>query len=458
MIDLKIIVVGIGKVGQTVAEQLALEEHDVTVVDTDPDAVNDAVQSADVIGVIGNGAVQRTLQEAGVADCDLVIALTGSDEVNLLCCLMAQKTGGARTIARIRNPEYTGQIGLIQDSLGLARAINPEKEAAAEIQRILKMPVARNADMFSMGKVELISFIVDENCLLCGKSLSESFAHIKARALLCAVERGSELTIPDGNFVVQKGDVAAVLIPTAEVPDFFRQIGFRTSNVRNIMIIGGGKIAYYLVKSLLRLNVSVTIIERNREIAEKLSLEFPKANIIHGDGTNRSLLLEEGLTHMDALCSLTGIDEENIVLSLFAKSVAPQVKTVTKVNRTAFQEVIRAIDVGSVVYPKYTTANLILQYVRANSKRGGNGGDVQKLARIINNRAEAIEFSVAEGSRVIGKTLTDLELKKGILIGSIIRDGKAFIPRGSDAIHAGDSVIVVTITQRLTEIDDILKD
>ena len=267
-----------------------------------------------------------------------------------------------------------------------------------------------------------------------------------------------ELTIPDGNFVVQKGDVAAALIPTAEVPDFFRQIGFRTNNVRNIMIIGGGKIAYYLAKSLLRLNVSVTIIERNAAIAEKLSLQFPKANIIHGDGTNRSLLLEEGLTHMDALCSLTGIDEENIVLSLFAKNVAPQVKTVTKVNRTAFQEVIRAIDVGSVIYPKYTTASLILQYVRANSNRAGNGSDMQKLTRILNNRAEAIEFTVADGSRVIGKTLTDIELKKGVLVGSIIRDGKAFIPRGSDKIQAGDSVIVITIAQRLTEIDDILKD
>lgn len=443
-----------GKVGNTVAEQLTLESHDVTVIDKDEEALNETVQRYDVFGVVGNGAVCRTLREAGVEDCDLIIALTGSDEVNLLCCLLAKKLGAKGTIARVRNPEYNSEIGIIQESLGLAKAVNPEKEAASEIQRIFKVPVARNAEMLARGKMELLSFAVNENCTLCDKQIKDSFAKIRTKALVCAVERQDDVFIPDGNFTINNGDTVAVLVPTPDVVEFFKQIGLRAGDMKNIMIIGGGRIAHYLAKSLLRLNINVTIIEKDLAVAEELSYSLPKANIIHGDGSHRSLLLEEGICEADAVCCLTGIDEENIVLSLFAKKVAPDIKVITKINRTSFEEVTKSLDIGSVIYPKNTTANLILQYVRANQKK--NISDVEKLTRIISNKVEAIEFSVGENSKIINKTLLDIRLKKNTLVGSISRDGKAFIPGGSDSILPGDTVVIVT-TQRLTAIDDILE-
>ncbi len=451
---MRIIVVGMGKVGNTVAEQLSLELHDVTVIDKDEDALNEAVQNYDVIGVAGNGAVCRTLRDAGTEDCDLLIALTGSDEVNLLCCLLAKNLGAKSTIARVRNPEYNSEIAIIQESLGLARAVNPDKEAAAEIQRIFKVPVARNADVLAKGKMELISFVANSNCVLCGKALKDSFAKIRVPSLVCAVERRDDVIIPDGNFVIEDGDIVAVLIPTPDVTDFFKHIGIRGGDMNNVMIIGGGRIANYLVKSLTRLNINVTVIEKDRATAEELSFLYPKANVIYGDGSNRSLLLEEGLSDSDAVCCLTGIDEENIVLALFAKKVAPDIKVITKINRTSFEEVTSTLDIGSVIYPKNTTASTILQYVRAAT--GNNKvSDVEKLTRIINNKVEAIEFSVSEQSKVINKTLLDLQLKKNTLVGSISRDGKAFIPHGSDSINAGDTVVVIT-TQRLSDIDDII--
>ena len=453
-IDLNIIVVGLGKVGYTVAEQLAQEKHDVTVIDIDEDVVNDTVQDIDVFGVIGNGAVGKTLAEAGVAECDLLIALTGSDELNILSCLLAKKQGAKSTIARVRNPEYNEDLRTIKDSLGLAMAVNPEREAAAEIQRILKFPTARNVDIFGKGQVDLLSFVANKSCNLCGKALSESFSRIRTKALVCAVERGNDIFIPTGDFVIQENDTVAVLTPTKSTPEFFKQIGFRTNNIKNIMIIGGGKIAIYLAKMLSAININTTIIEKERSIADSLSFMLPDINIIHGDGTNRSLLLEEGLQEADAFCCLTGIDEENIVLSLFAKSVAPQIKTITKVNHTLFREVIKTLDIDSVVYPKFTTANIILKYVR--SKAAHHSDDMQQLTRIINNRIEAIEFRVAPDSRIVNRQIQDLSLRKNILLGSITRDGDVIIPRGSDYIKAGDSVVIVTSTERLSDIDDIL--
>lgn len=442
-----------GKVGNTVAEQLALEMHDVTVIDKDDDALNEAVQNYDVIGVAGNGAVCKTLTDAGAEECDLLIALTGSDEVNLLCCLLAKKLGVKSTIARVRNPEYNSEISLIQESLGLEKSVNPEKEAAAEIQRIFKVPVARNAEMLARGKMELLSFTANDGCSLTDKPLKDSFAKIKTRALVCAIERRDEVFIPDGNFVVKSGDTVAALIPTQNATSFFKEIGLHAGDMKNIMIIGGGRIAHYLAKGLLRLNINVTIIEKERSVAEELSFLLPKANIICGDGSNRSLLIEEGLCESDAVCCLTGIDEENIVLALFAKKVAPDIKVITKINRTAFSEVTDSLDIGSVIYPKNTTASRILRYVRADTKKSVS--DVEKLTRIINNKVEAIEFSVGEDSKVINKTLLDIRLKKNVLVGSISRNGKAFIPGGSDSIMAGDTVVIVT-TQRLSSIDDIL--
>lgn len=452
---MNITVVGIGKVGYTVAEQLSQEMHDVTIIDTDEAVINDTLQDIDVIGIIGNGATRKTLANADMEDCDLLIALTGSDELNIVTCLLAKQMGAKSTIARVRDPEYSDDLHIIKESLGLAMSVNPEREAAAEIQRILKFPTARNVDFFGREKVDILSFVANKNCSLCGKAIKDSFAKIKTKALVCAVERGEDIYIPTGDFVIRENDTVAVLTPTKTAPDFFKQIGFRTNDIKNIMIIGGGRIAVYLAKMLSNLNVNTTIIEKELDVALNLSCTLPNINIVHGDGTNRSLLLEEGLKNADAFCCLTGIDEENIVLSLFAKNAAPDIKTITKVNHTLFREVIKTLDIDSVVYPKFTTANSILKYVRSKAARGGVS-DVQKLTRIINNKVEAIEFEVSSESKLANRRIQDLNLRKNILLGSITRGSEVIIPRGNDMLQIGDSVVVVTTSERLTRLDDIL--
>ena len=453
---MNIIVVGIGKVGYTVAEQLAQEKHDVTIIDTNEEVINDTLQDIDVIGVIGNGAVSKTLLDAGVDECDMLIALTGSDELNILACLLAKKLGADSTIARVRNLEYSNDLKIIKDSLGLTMAVNPEKEAAAEIQRILKFPTARNVTFFGHDQVDILSFVANKSCSLTDKAIKDSFSKLKTQALACAVERNDEVFIPTGDFVVQEHDTLAVLTPTKTAPDFFKQIGYKMQDIKNIMIIGGGKIAMYLADSLSHININTTIIEKDLETAKNISDFFPHINVVHGDGTNRSLLLEEGLLEADAFICLTGIDEENIVLSLFAKNASPKIKTITKVNHTLFSEVIKTLDIDSVVYPKFTTADIIMKNVRAKQS-GNERNDVQKLTRIINNRVEAVEFEVGADSQLIGKTLTELNIRKNILLGSITRGKDVIIPKGSDALCAGDTVVIVTSTERLLNLDDILE-
>lgn len=453
---MNIIVVGIGKVGYTVAEQLTQENHDVTIIDIDEGVVNDTLQDIDVIGVIGNGAVAKTLIGAGIDTCDMLIALTGSDELNIITCLLAKNLGAQNTIARVRNLEYSNDLKIIKDSLGLTMAVNPEKEAAAEIQRILKFPIARNVTFFGHDQVDILSFVANKNCSLTDKAIKDSFSRLKTQALACAVERGDDIFIPTGDFVIEENDTIAVLTPTATAPEFFKQIGLRAHGIKNIMIIGGGMIAMYLANSLSHINVNTTIVEKDLEKAKTLSEMFPKINIVHGDGTNRSLLLEEGLLEADAFICLTGIDEENIVLSLFAKNVSPKIKTITKVNHTLFREVIKTLNIDSVVYPKFTTANIIIKNVRA-IQSGNERTDVQQLTRIINNKVEAIEFEVHEGSALIGKTLSELNIRRNVLLGSITRGKKVIIPKGSDSLRAGDTVVVVTSTERLSRLDDILE-
>ncbi len=453
---MKIIVVGVGKVGYTVAEQLSNENHNVTVVDTNETVLNDALNDLDVIAVSGNGASRRVLNDAGVEDSDLVIALTGSDETNLLCCLLATKLGAGGTIARVRSHEYNEDIRLIKDSLGLSMAINPEKEAAEEILRILKYPSAKNIDTFAKGKINIVSFTATKSCTLCGKAVKDSFSHLKARALACAVERRDKIFIPFGDSVIEENDVVAVLVAPDETPTFFKEIGLAVNTVKKTMIIGGGKIAHYLATEMCRLNMDTTIIESNPKTAENLSYLLPKANVICGDGTNRTILMEEGLRETSAICCLTGVDEENLILSLFAKSVVPNIKTITKINRTSFDEVVHSLDIGSVIYPKYITASQILQHVRA--KKNNIGNNVETLYKIIDNKVEALEFHVSEDSELVNTSLEELQLKSNVIIGSINRKGQVFIPRGRDCLQVGDSVVVVTTIQGLSDLDDIKRD
>lgn len=453
---MKIIIIGVGKVGYTVAEQLAGEKHDVVLVDTDREALSDALSTLDVISIHGNGATSEVQKAAGAEDAQLVIALTGSDELNLLCCLIAKKLGVKSAIARVRNPEYHNDLKIFSDTLGLTMAVNPEYEAALEILRILKFPTAINVDAFSKGRIDLVSFGVVGECTLAGKKVKESFSNDDYDVLACAVERHDEVFIPNGDFVIESGDVVAAMIHPEQINPFFKHIGNPVKRVKKVMIVGGGVIAEYLTEQLMSLNMDVTIVEKNHDVAERLSFLFPRANIVCADGTNRSLLLEEGLCTMDALCSLTGFDEENILLSLYAKIQNPDIKTITKVNKMAFQEVTAVLDIGSVVYPKYTTANKILQHVRA--RQNNVTSNVETLYKIIDNKVEALEFRVGEDSAACGKMLMELKLKKGVLIGSVTRDKKPFIPHGRDRLQAGDLVVVVTTIAGLSDFDSILGD
>ncbi len=453
---MNIIVVGIGKVGYTVADQLTQENHDVTIIDTDEDVINDTLQDIDVIGVIGNGATSRVLSDAGIEDCDMLIALTGSDELNIITCLLAKKMGADSTIARVRNIEYNRDLNIIKDSLGLTMSVNPEREAAVEIQRILKFPTARNVTFFGHDQVDLLTFTANRSCALTDKAIKDSFSKLRTQALACAVERGEAVYIPTGDFIIEENDTVAVLTPAKTAPEFFKQIGLKSQNIKNIMIIGGGKIAVYLANILNHININTTIIEKDLQTALSLSEMFPNINVVHGDGTNRSLLLEEGLLDADAFVCLTGIDEENIVLSLFAKNASPKIKTITKVNHTLFREVIKTLDIDSVVYPKFTTAGTILKSVRAKAS-GQERNEVQALTRIINNKVEAIEFEVTAESKLLNKTLSELDIREHILLGSITRGDDVIIPKGSDSLKIGDTVVVVTTTERLSRLDDILK-
>lgn len=450
---MNIIVVGIGKVGYTVAEQLTSEMHDVTIIDIDKDVVDETIGELDVQAICGNGASRKVLDEAGIEDCDLLIALTGSDETNLLCCLLARKLGANGTIARVRTPSYNEDIRLIKDSLGLSMAVNPEKEAADEIFRIIRFPSAKNIDSFAKGKIDLVSFVANKKCTLCGHAIKDSFQKIKAKALIGAIERGKNVFIPNGDTIIQENDTIVLLATPDEIVHFFKETGMQTSEVESVMIIGGGRLGQYLALELARHKIKTTIIEQNKETAENLSFLLPKANVICGDGTNKTLLIEEGLIDFDAVCSLTGIDEENILLSLYTKSMSHDTKTITKVNKIAFQEVVRSLDLGSVIYPKNLTANLILQHVRARKNNIGN--NVETLYKIIDNKVEALEFNVAEDSSLLNITLEELNLRDNVIIGCINRRGRVFIPHGKDTLKAGDQVIVVTTITGLTDFDDI---
>lgn len=448
-----IIIVGCGKVGRTLAEQLQEEDIDLTVIDTVEKTVNDVTEGIDAMGIVGNGASINTLMEAGINTADILIAVTASDELNLLCCLIAQKTGSCQTIARVRNPIYSQEIGFIKEKLGISMIINPEYAAAQEISRLLRFPAAIKIDPFSKGKVELLKFKVLPEFDLDGMSISRITEKFRCDILFCAVENKEELSIPGGNHVIHNGDFVSIIATPQNTALFFKKIGLKTNQVKNCLIIGGGTISYYLAKALSDARISVKIIEQKTERCEFLSDLLPDTTIINGDGTDRALLLEEGLETAESFVTLTNFDEENIFLSLFAKNIS-NAKLVAKVNRLPYMDVIDQLDLGSVIYPKYITSDSILRYVRA--MQNTIGSNVETLYHILDNQAEALEFAIHDTSPVVGVPLADLNLKKNLLVCCLIRDGQIRIPRGQDCIQIGDNVIIATTHKGLNDICDIL--
>ena len=451
---MNIIIIGCGKVGLTLAELLAAEKHDVVLVDESSQKLSSVPEEIDALRILGNGASINTQIEAGIETADILIAVTGSDELNLLCCLIAKKAGHCHTIARVRNPIYNKELDFIKVKLGISMIINPELTAAIEISRLLRFPSAIKIDTFAKGRVELLKFRIRSEFGLDGMPINQIAGHSNSNILICAVERGDDIFIPGGDFILRNNDLLSIMASPQNSVAFFHRIGFKTNQVKNAMIVGGGKIGYYTAKLLLDMNIDIRIVENDRDRCEELSLLLPDATIICGDGTDKQLLMEEGLPQAESFVTLTGLDEENILLSLFAQANS-HAKLVTKVTKIAFTEIINNLDIGSVIYPKHLTADYILQYVRAMSN--SIGSNVETLYQILDNRAEALEFAIHETSDVTDIPLSDLTLKSNLLIGSINRGGKTWIPRGQDTIQVGDTVIIVTTQKGLGDIRDILK-
>ena len=451
---LKIIIVGCGKVGANLVDQLSKEGHNITVIDKKAEKIQDITNTYDVMGLVGNGASYSTQMEAGIEETDLIIAVTDSDELNLLCCTVAKRVGKCAAIARVRTPDYSEETGYLREQLGLALIINPELEAAREVARILYLPTALEVNSFAHGQAELVKFKVPEGNLLNGLSLAYLGKNITNDILICAVERNGEVYMPNGDFVLQSGDVVSFVSERHIARDFLKQIGLATRQVKDTMIIGASKAAYYLAKELLNMGISVKIIEKEKENCESLSVKLPKAIIINGDGTDPDILKEEGIETVQSFIPLTGIDEENIMLTLYAKQVS-KAKVVTKINRVNYKQVINNLDLGSLVYPKYITSEAIIAYVRA--KKNSMGSNIETLYHMFDSRVEAIEFIVEENSKVSGVPIKDLKLKKDVLISFINHNGHIIIPTGNDEIEDGDTVMIVTKNTGFTGIDDIVR-
>ncbi len=452
---MRIIIVGCGKVGCTLVDQLSREDHDIVVIDENPSQLDIVNEDLDAMAVVGNGVSYQTLIEAGITETDLLIAVTGSDEQNLLCCLIAKKAGHCQTIARVRNPVYNNEINFLKKEFGLAMIINPEFETAIEMARIFQFPSAIKIDSFANGHVELLHFRITKDSPLNGERMLMIRSKYNNNILVSSVLRGDELMIPNGDFIFRENDTVSIVGMRQDAISFFRKIGMMTNRIHNAMIAGGGKISFYLAKSLLKAGIDVTIIEMDRDRCEKLTELLPKATIICGDATDQRVLEQEGLDKAEGFAALTGLDEENILVSLYTKG-ASKAKIITKINRINFSSVIHALNLDCVVNPRIIMADHITRYVRS-LKNSENSG-VENLYRMEDGKAEALEFIIKEKSKITDIPLQELHIKKNTLICSIYRDGRIIIPSGQDTIQVNDAVVVVLADYCVSDIREILED
>ena len=450
-----IIIVGCGKVGEVLAAELNEEGNNITIVDEVAEKVKHIATKYDIMGVIGNGATYRVQKEAGVGSADLLIAVTGSDELNLLCCLMAKKSGKCRAIARIKNPDYAKDAEYLRDGLGLAMVINPEQAAAEEICRILKFPSALKVDTFSRGRVELMKFRLPENSPLVGENLRDAMIKLKSNVLVCTVERDDKAFIPKGDFVFAERDVISIISSMRGAQDFLSKINYKSEPVRDVTIIGGGSITYYLCELLEKAGINVKVIEKDTAVCEELASKFSDFTIICGDPTDEDVLAEEQVAKSDAFVALTGIDEENILLSLYAKNQGSR-KVITKINRIEYDDVISKLALDSIIYPKHLTADMIVRYAR--STQNSRGSNMVTLYNLNRGEVEVAEFTVGENSPVINVPLSKLKFKPDVLIGAIIRGRQLIVPRGTAIILPGDSVVAVSKELYPHDISDILEE
>ena len=453
---MNIVVIGLGKVGKNLVKNLVEDGHEVIAIDNNSDLVDEVINSYDVMGVTGNGASYEIQAEANVKDADLVIATTSSDEINILSCILAKKFGTKHTIARIRNQEYEKQLRFLRDVLGLSMAINPEKAVAKEISGILRFPNAMNIESFSKKRIELIEYRISENNPIIGMKLSELYGTIKARVLICAVSRKEDIYIPSGDFSLQQNDIIYLTSSPKEIETFFRQLGLYKGKAKNVIIIGASMMGFYLARDLLDTGMNVKIIDNDEERCKKMSMDLPKAHVIVGNANDSDLLEEEGIHDSDAFVALTGMDETNIILALYAIKQRVE-KVVAKINIKTYSDIaVSSGLVDSVVSTGSVTADIILQYVRA--MQNAEGTSMKSLHRIAQGKVNALEFSITERNQMIGIPLKDMNIKKNILVAGIVRrNGQTIVPTGSDCFQPGDDVVVISTDNNILEIEDILK-
>lgn len=452
---MKIVIVGCGKIGTTIIDSLAAEGHDVVAVDNNPAVISDITNMYDVMSICGNAADCETLSEAGVEGTELFAAVTGSDELNMLSCFLAKSMGARHTIARIRNPEYNdSSLGFICQKLGLSMSINPEQLAANELFNILKFPSAVKVETFSRRNFEIIEFIIKQDSKLDEMSLMDLRKKYPQKFLVCAVQRDDKVYIPDGNFVLMSGDKIAIAATATELMKLLKNIGTNKKQVKNVMILGASTTAFYLAKLLLGHGNEVKIVEKDAARCTEFAENLPNAVMINGDGAAQELLLEEGIRSTDAFVSLTGMDEENILISYFA-STQNVPKVISKVNRDEFALMAEKLGLDSIVSPRKIIANVLVRYARA--LKNSIGSSVETLYKFMDGTAEAMEFIVSADCRIVNKPLKDLRLKPNTLIAGIARGRKAIIPSGDDVILPGDNVIIVAAGHRVNDLTDIIK-
>lgn len=451
--DMRIVIVGDGKVGSTLTQELSKEGHDVVVIDQNRVVLKKTMETFDVMGIQGNGASLKVQKEADVGSADLLIAVTSGDEINLMCCILAKKLGVGNTIARVRNPEYEEQLYFLKDELGLSMTVNPEKMAANEIVRLLQYPTLLKRDSFARGRVEIVELKIKENGIFDGIRLNELYRVCKIKVLICGVQRENEVFIPSGDFVLRGRDKIYVTAETENLTSLIEYMGLISRKIKKVMIIGGSRISYYLTKELLKSKISVKIIEHNYDRCIHLSEQLPGALIIHGDGSTQDILISEGVKNADGVVTLTNIDEENLVISIHANHLGA-VKTITKVNRLEYRYLLNDIGIDSVISPKLLTAYEIVRFVRAMGNTAGSA--VLTLHRFADNAIEALEFRVSQESKYLNRSLAELPVKNNILIACISRKGKILIPSGDDHIELNDRVVVVMKeSQAVSDLNDI---
>ncbi len=451
---MKIVIIGLGTIGKTILKNISRKGHNITIIDEDKDKIESLIQKYDVSGIVGNGACIDIQREAGVKDADLVIALTNSDELNVFACLVAKKIGVKNTIARVRNPDYRKQIMEMKDELGISMIVNPEQDTATEIFNLINLPSIAQVERFAKGRVLLVEIVAEKGCGLVGETLITLGKKLKTKVLICAVQRGQSVMIPTGNFVIEEGDRIHLTSDAKSLRDFLAEVNLVKSPLKNIMIVGGSRIAYYLAGELSKKKYKIKLIESNLAVAEELASELPRVTIIHGNGAQHDLLLEEGIEAMDAFVALTDIDEENMVVSMFAGKMKVK-KTITQIKSDDLIGMLDELGIENNVSPQNIVANRIISYIRALANT--RGSNVLTLYRLVNDQVEALEFYAKKPERIYEKPLKELKLKENCLVACIIRDNEVIIPNGNDCIKLGDNVIVVTTHKNFDDLTDILE-